>query len=82
MVPATELGQVEAEARSEPDALYGCRETFIRPSRSIVRSYSKAIRAMYAGEKEEVQGLVAETREMVAEASAAGSTNMAASSRW
>jgi translin len=66
-----DLTAIESEVRSELDAAFAYRETVLKVSRPIVQNSSKAIRALHRGDVGTAASLLAETRVMVIDATAA-----------
>ena len=63
-----DLSGIESEVRSQLDATYEAREEGLRLSRPIIRTSANAIRAMHRGDQPAAEDLMAEARQLVAEA--------------
>ena len=65
-----DLSVLEAEVRAELDGKYTARELTLKNSRPIIRNSANAIRALHRGDVERARELLAEVRELIAEAEA------------
>ena len=65
-----DLSTLEAEVRTELDGKYAARELTLKNSRPIIRNSANAIRALHRGDVERARELLADVRELLAEAEA------------
>ena len=65
-----DLEALEAAVRVDLDAKFSARELALRNCRSIIQGSSKAIRALHRGEPDVADKLMAEVRQLIAEAEA------------
>jgi translin len=65
-----DLSGLEAEVRTELDGKYAARELTLKNSRPIIRNSANAIRALHRDDVDGARELLAEVRELIAEAEA------------
>jgi translin len=65
---AADLEAIESTVRADLDAKFAARELALKNCRKIIQGSSKAIRALHRGERQVAEGLLAEVRELIAEA--------------
>lgn len=67
---AADLEAIESAVRADLDAKFAARELALRNCRKIIQGSSKAIRALHRGDRDLAEVLLAEVRELIAEAEA------------
>lgn len=67
---AADLEAIELAVRADLDAKFAARELALRNCRKIIQGSSKAIRALHRGDRDLAEVLLAEVRELIAEAEA------------